>query len=119
MLERFRELFSGGVRGYSPVFLFEVKNLLEGEKGFDVPFIEGGGKNDGESGGRVVLSGEEEFILGVLRNSGWVRSSDLLRACLDNGVCSRATFFRRLNKLVEQGLVVKRVEGKERFYSVA
>ena len=137
MFNKLREVLSKD--SYSPVTLFEVKNIINGEEKIDIPYFKK--KSDAAKPVEPVVvvkkvvksvnvkkdkmkvdskrvSGEDEFILNFLSGKDWVRSTDLLSECLNGSICSRATFFRKISSLVKSGRIVKKEEGKERFYSV-
>lgn len=125
MLDRIKGIFSGET--YSPVTLFEVKNVISGEGKISLPsekkIVE---KVQKES--RVVekvvkaprTKKKGKSILDIMEQfEGEVNSTEVLAKCLEEKVCSRATFFRKINKLVDEGKLSRSKQGKEVFYSLA
>ncbi|MBR9678827.1 MAG: BlaI/MecI/CopY family transcriptional regulator [Nanoarchaeota archaeon] len=118
MIDRIKSLFSS--ESYSPVTLFEVKNVISGEGKIILP-------SEKKKMVKVVEkkkktgkpSKKKGSVLNIIESyNGPVNSTDVLARCLDEGVCSRATFFRKMNTLVKDGVLKRSKEGKEVFYSI-
>ena len=96
---------------YSPAALFEVKNLIGDNSNLVIPE-----KKVVES---RLEENEEDLIIGfVVKSGGRIGASDLLNHCVENDVCSRATFFRKIKVLVDNKQLKKVKEGRKSFYQI-
>ncbi len=127
MFDKLKNLFVNN-ETYSPVALFEVKNVISGEGEIRVPEVKKEiqkkpqEKKPETEKAPVQKSRPAKKSNGILdivsQYSGPVNSTEILAKCLENSVCSRATFFRKINKLVDEGKLKRTKDGKEVFYEL-
>lgn len=121
MIDRIKSFFSG--ESYSPVTLFEVKNVIGGEGKINLPDGKETVKKSVEAlvevkKVKVPRKSRRKSVLSIMQEyDGPVNSTDILARCLSENICSRATFFRKMNKLVKEGKLKRSKKGKEVFYS--
>jgi hypothetical protein len=117
MIDKIKGLISGEV--YSPVTLFEVKNVISGEGKISLPEERKKKVVKKPSKPSKRKKSKKNALLDIIRAyDGPVNSTEILEKCLEDNICSRATFFRRMNKLVKDKKAKRYKKGKEVFYSI-
>ncbi len=111
MIERLKRFFSDD-EGYNKESLTFVRDIISGTESITLPDKKAARTVDDDG------SNVEDFIINFVRDSGESNALDILKTCIDASICSRATFFRKLKSLSDNGVLLKKKQGKQCFYTV-
>lgn len=117
MISKIKDLFV--YERENALSLLQIRTIVEGETGVILPSLKSAEISDKKENEKKSEVSDSEAIISFIAGSGEpLSSSEILEYCLENDICSRATFFRKLKDLVKSKEVKKVRKGKNCYYLI-